>query len=81
MANGTVALELNSVQIEALLEKLPMEEKIRLARKLEQQTWGKRLEQVFKKIDARRRKSILSNKEIAREIEIVRRQIYGPRGN
>jgi hypothetical protein len=76
-----ITLELNPNQVEELVEKLPLEEKIRLVRRLERETWGKRIDKLFKKIDQRRRRYPISNKEIAQEIEIVRRKIYGSRGS
>lgn len=74
-----VVLEFTPTQVEELVEKLSSEDKIRLVRRLERETWGKRIDRLFKKIDRRRKRYPISDKEIREEIEKVRRQIYGPR--
>jgi hypothetical protein len=76
-----IVLELNPTQIEKLVEKLSSEDKIRLVRKLERQTWGQRIDGLFKKIDQRRKKYPVSNKEIKQEIATIRSQIYGQSSN
>ncbi len=76
-----VVLEFTPTQVEELVEKLSVEDKIHLVRKLERETWGKRIDNLFRKIDQRRKRHPISDKEIAQEIEIVRRQIYGPRSS
>lgn len=77
--SNKITLELDPRKVEELVDKLSIEDKIRLTRKLERETWGKRIDRLFKKIDQRRKKYPISDKEIRQEIEAVRRQIYGPR--
>lgn len=78
MANK-VEFELDIAQVEKLVEKLPREEKIRLVRKLEQETLGQRMDRLLKKIDERRKRYPISAKEIRQEIEAVRKELYGRR--
>ncbi len=73
------ALELNITKVERLVEKLPVKEKIRLVRKLEQETWGKRMDQLLRRIDKRRKRYPISEKEIRQEIEIVRKKLHAQR--
>lgn len=72
-------IKMSSEQIEQLAVKLPWREKIRLVRKLEQDIWGKRMDQLLKRIDERRKKHPISSQEIKSEIDSVRWELYGPR--
>ena len=67
----------SSNQLEEMLDKLPFREKIRLVRKLEATIWGRRMDQLLKRIDERRKKHPISSKEIKEEITCVRRELYG----
>ena len=58
---------------------MPIKDKIRLIRALERETWFKRIDQILKNIDRRRRKLKISSKEISREIQKARRQFYESR--
>lgn len=71
-----VILDLNNKQVEKIVESLPMEEKLRLVRKLEQETWARRLDKVVQRIRKRFRENPLSDKEITRICEEVRRKRY-----
>lgn len=74
--SNKVTLELSPNQVEELIEKLPMEEKIKLVRKLEKETWRKRMDKILKNIDERRKKYKISTKEISQEIEKARQEFY-----
>ena len=74
-----INLELDVQQVEQLVERLPQSDKIRLFRRLGQQTALQRMREIFKEIDERRRKFAVSDKEIQEELAVVRRKIYGPR--
>ena len=74
-----ISFDFTPTQVEELVDRLPIEDKVRLTKKLERQTWGKRLNLLFNKIDAKRKKHPISDKEITQEVESVRRHIYGPR--
>ena len=74
-----IAMEVSATQLEALVEQLPISDKIRLVRKLERQTWGKRLNNLFKEVAANRRKNKISSKEIWNEVKQARQKFYGRR--
>ena len=69
-----VTLDLDITQVEKLVEKLPMEEKLRLVHKLEKETLRKRWDEILKDIDKRLKKFPISKKEIEQEIEDYRRK-------
>ena len=81
MANkvNKVTLELNPNQVEELVERLSIEDKIRLVRKLEQETWAKRLDEVVSRIRKRFRQNPLSDKEITQICEETRQRLYNER--
>lgn len=74
-----IALELTTTQIESLVEQLSVENKIRLVKKLEQETWRQRFEQVVSKIRQRFKENPLSDKEIQRLCEEARQKVYHER--
>ena len=63
-------------QIESMFDQLPVDDRIELVRRLEKKTWAKRLQQCFKRIDARRKKSKVTNKEIWDEVKKARAEFY-----
>lgn len=71
-----VTLELNDKEIEKLVEKLPMEDKVRIARRLSKETIRARWNKILQNIDERRKKYPITEEEITKEIEAVRREIY-----
>lgn len=75
MANK-ITLDLNIAQIEKLVDKLPAQEKIRLVRKLEQETLRVRWDWLLSTIDKRLKKHPISKAEIAQEIRAVRKSRY-----
>ena len=78
MANKVV-LELNINQVEKLVDNLPIEDKIRLARKLETQTWPVRLDAVVGRVRKRFKKIPISDKEIRQICEETRQRLYDER--
>ena len=74
-----VSVNLTADQIEGMIEQLPMKDKIRLVRKLEKNTWAKRLQDVFDQTNARRKKAKLSSKEIWDEVRKARQEFYAGR--
>jgi Mg/Co/Ni transporter MgtE len=70
-----ITLELNPAQIGALVEKLPVAEKIKLVRKLENETWPERLDDVVLTIRKQVKKSGVSDNDISRLCEESRRRI------
>ena len=64
------------VDVDAIVNQLPMREKIRLVQQLERQTWAKRLDNLFERIDQRRGRNRLSEKEILNICKDVRRQLH-----
>ncbi len=64
-----ILLELSPTQVESLIEKLPIESKVRLIKKLERETWAKRLDDVVSQIRKRFRENPLPDKEITRVCE------------
>ena len=78
MANG-VMLKLSSAQVETLVNRLSIEDKIRLIRKLETQTWAKRLDDVVSRISKRFKENPLSEKEIKNMCDQKRQELYNAR--
>ena len=74
-----ISMEVSANQLETLVEQLPLNDKIRMVRKLERQTWGKRLDNLFKQVTANRKKAKLSSKEIWDEVKQARQEFYDRR--
>lgn len=74
-----VMLELKPNQIEEILERLSIQEKLRIIRKLENQTWAKRLDGVVTRIRKRLRQNPISDTEITQICEEARQKIYNGR--
>lgn len=72
-----VSIELDIKQLERIIDNLPLRDKIRLTKGLERQTLGKVIDEIFSKIDRRRKKFPISEREIKKEIKAVRKEIYG----
>ena len=80
MSNKLVLeLELNPNQVEKLVERLPLEDKIRLVRKLEGETWARRLDEVVFRIRKRFKSNPISDKEITQICEETRQRLYNER--
>jgi len=71
-----VAIQL-PVDIDKIINQLKTEDRIRLIRKLEEQTLSKRIDNLLERIDKRGRKNPLSEKEITEIVKEVRKELYG----
>lgn len=70
-------VNLNIHQVEEVVEQLDIRTKLRLVQKLEEETWNERWDKLFADIDRRLKKHPISEIEIAKEVEAVRRKLYG----
>lgn len=73
---GKITLELSPNQVEDLVEKLPMSEKVKLVSKLEKETLPQRWGEILTDIDKRLKKFPISQEEIDKEIKTYRREKY-----
>jgi len=73
---GKITLELSPNQVEDLVEKLPMSEKVKLVSKLEKETLPQRWGEILTDIDKRLKKFPISQEEIGKEIKTYRREKY-----
>ncbi len=71
-----IALGLSTNQIEELVEKLPIQEKIKLAAHLDKETWEIRFNNLVKDVRQKAKKSSISEKEIKQACQRVRSRIY-----
>ena len=71
-----VILELAPQQVEKLVERLSMKDKIRLSRRLEEETSQERIKQVISHIRQRAKKNPIPQKEIIRICKDVRKELY-----
>lgn len=74
--SNKITLELNPEQVEKLVERLPLENKIHLVRKLEKETLRQRWDEILKDIDKRLKKFPISEQEVAEEIKAYRKEKY-----
>ena len=72
-----IMLEIDKTQIESAVEKMSVVDKIELARKLEKMTMSKRIDNLLKRIDNRRKKTSISQREIDSVIRETRKELYG----
>ncbi len=72
--SNKVTLELNPNEVEELVEKLSIQDKIRLIRKLETETWANRLDNVAQRMRRRIKEARISDKEIERLCEEVKKE-------
>ena len=79
MKNNRTTFELDTSIVERIVEKMPIEAKIRLIRKLEKETWAKRLDEVVSRIRKRFKQNPVSDKEITRICEETRQKLYNAR--
>ena len=77
--SNKIVLEVTPSQIETLVDRLSIEDKIRIVRKLERETWARRLDEVVSRIRSRFRQNPISDKEIVRICEDVRQRLYNER--
>ena len=71
-------IDLDVRQVERLVDCLSPSDKIRLFRRLGQQTAVERMKEIFKEIDEQRKKFPISAREIRQGLTTVREKIYGP---
>jgi len=72
-----VTLELDSRQIEELVERLTIEDKIHLARRLNLETWQARFKNLISRIDVRlKNRKIPSDEKIVQVIKKIRKHHY-----
>jgi len=71
-----ITLELSPIQVEKLVEKLGLQEKIQLVRRLEKETRQARWREILKDIDKRLKKFPISEEEITKEITAYRKEKY-----
>ena len=71
-----ITLELSPNQVEKLVEKLPMIEKVKLVSKLEKETLPQRWDEILTDIGKRLKRFPLSQEEIDKEIKAYRREKY-----
>jgi uncharacterized membrane-anchored protein len=77
--SNKITLELNPGEVEELVNKLSIQDKIKLVRKLENETWARRLDEVVFRIRKRFRQNPLSDREIQRICEETRQRLYNER--
>lgn len=76
---STVTLELNVKEAKNLIKQMAVEDKIKLMRELEQETWAKRLDEVVQRIRKGFKQNPISDKEITRICEETRQGLYNER--
>ena len=69
-------IELDTQQIEKLIKGLPINDKIKLVCKLEQETLRQRWDNILKNIDKRLKKFPVSKNDITEEIAAYRKEKY-----
>ena len=76
---SNVTLELDVKEAKRLIKQMTLEDKIKLVRELQRETWAKRMDAILKNIDERRKRFKISDKEISKEIEKARQEFYARR--
>ena len=79
--SNKIMLELSPNQVEELVERLSMQEKIKLVNRLEKETLRQRWNNILRNIDRRLKQFPISEKEIAKETESYRREKYAKSRN
>ncbi len=74
MSKITLELTLEPRQIDELIEKLSMREKLKVVERLEKETLHQRWNEILEDIDKRLKKFPISKKEIASEITAYRKE-------
>ena len=74
--SSKITLELNPNQVEKLVEKLSLADKIRLVRRLETQTWGTRLDEVTGRISKSLKAAKISDRKISQLCAQARQNSY-----
>jgi len=71
-----VAVEIDLKEIEKVINRLKTQDRISLVQRLEQKTWGERFRSLASKIDKRRKRYPLSQKELLNLVKEARRERY-----
>ena len=71
-----VTIEIDIKEAKNLIKRMPLESRIKLIKELMKETWFKRIDKIFKKIDTRRKIHKISNKDISQEIEKARKKFH-----
>ena len=69
-------LQISLKDVEYLIDRLPMRDRMKLIHRLRKESWTKRLNEITRNIWERRKKHSLSDKEIHEEIEKARNEFY-----
>lgn len=75
-----VKFNINFEQVRKAIQKLPIEQRIKLVEELERSTWEIRFRKMFARSDARRKKNPTSQKKINKMIEEAREDFYARTG-
>ena len=70
--HSNISLEISPSQVESLVEKLPLENKLHLVRRLEKETFANRIDNVADRMRGRIKSAKVSAKEIDRICEEVK---------
>lgn len=79
MKSDTITLELDKEKVVSIIKQLPLDDKIRIFKVLEKETWARRLDEVVSRIRKRFKQNPISNKEIIRICEVTRQRLYNER--
>lgn len=71
-----VLIEVEPEQINKAIDRLSIQDKIRLVRRLENETWAQRLDDVVGHIRRRFKENPISNKEITKICKKTRQRLY-----
>lgn len=71
-----ITIDIDTGQVEKIVESLTMEEKLRLVYKLEKETLRQRWNDLLNIIDERLKKHPMSRQEISKEIDHARNEHY-----
>ena len=69
-------IKMNLTDVEHLVNRLPLRDRIKLLIRLRKEAWTKRLDEITKNIRARRKKYKITDKEISEEIEKARDEFH-----
>lgn len=74
-----VTLELDIQKAKNLIKQMSLADKIKLLKELNRETWGKRIDEIIKNIDLRRKKYKVSAKEISKTIKESQKEFHARR--
>ena len=76
-----IAIELNTKQIESMIDQLTISDKLKIVHKLEKETWHHRFKKLLHKIDGNLEKYPISEEEITHTVEETRQKLYDKRNH